>query len=68
MRRVTIPVVMRKKLVEQIEEEAKKQGLSRSRFIEMAVEWYMLEKLSKKPQTQREKFLKWLLTGEVDGW
>jgi len=64
MKRITIPVVMRKQLVEEIELQAKKQGISRSRFIEIAVEYYLMNQKNYQPKTTKEKFIRWLLTGE----
>jgi metal-responsive CopG/Arc/MetJ family transcriptional regulator len=66
MVRHTIPVVLRKDLIEQLELLAKKQGISRSRLIENIIEHYFLNQQNFKPKTFKEKVLKWLMTGEEE--
>ncbi len=64
MRRITIPLVLRKDLLEELEMLAKKQGISRSRLIESIIEYYFANQLDRKPKTTKEKIIQFLLTGD----
>jgi metal-responsive CopG/Arc/MetJ family transcriptional regulator len=64
VRRITIPLVIRRDLLEEIELLAKKQNLSRSRLIENILEEHLLSIKTRKPKTTKEKVIHFLLTGD----
>lgn len=62
--RVPLHIMIKSKIVEELELLAKKQGISRSRLIENILESYLANQQTNRPKTAKEKVIHWLLTGD----